>query len=250
MAVFFGILFLGIAGGLFYAARNQKGKATSMAATETSTAQLLGDIHKNIVETLDAESLNERCEVKGVVECDAPLTAPLSDKPCVAYKKLVTRQYEEEVTETDSDGKQETKTQRGHETVESNDQRVNFWVRDETGRIMVDPTDAELDMQQTDERYDDERDSAWSTNRRRTLGHTTTEHALEVGTEVYILGFLVDVQGQPAITRPRTGKERFLISWRREEELSQAAEGSSRNFEIGAYVCAGLGVVLLIMGFL
>jgi hypothetical protein len=250
MAIFFGIVFLGIAAGLFYAGRSQKDKATSMAATETSTAQLLGEIHKNILETLDAESLNQRCEIKGVIECDTPLTAPLSGKQCVAYAQMVTRQYEEEVTETDSDGNTETKTQRGHETVETTDQRVNFWVRDETGRTVVDPTEAELDMKQTGENYENEPDTLWSTNRRRTLGHTTTEHALEVGAEVYILGFLVDMQGQPVVARSRAGNERFLISWRREEELTSAAEGSRRGFEIGAYVCAALGVILLITGFL
>jgi hypothetical protein len=244
-----GIICLAIAGGLWYASQGQAAKSTAMAVADTHTAQELQAIHERIVGSIGSDAFAEQCEVKGIIECDSPLSAPLSETPCVAYVYKVIREYEEEVTERDEEGNEEIKVKSGSETMETNDQRVQFWVRDETGRILVDPTNADIDMKKTGERFDDEDDQSWQVNR-RTVGYRKTEQALAVGNQVYVLGCATDVQGQPTMQRhPQDKSARFLISWKTEQELMSAAESGSRNYQIASYVLGGLGLLLIVLGF-
>ncbi len=234
---------------LFFVGQGQKAKGTAMAVADTHTAQLLKEMHGRIAGSVGAEAFQEHCEVKGIIECDHPLTAPLSQTSCVTYKHVVEREYEEEVVETDEEGKRETKVQRGSERVESHDKRVRFWVRDETGRTLVDPNGADMDLKKTGERYDEEQDT--SRGKRRTLGYSHTEHALPVGLAVYVLGCAVDFQGEPMMSRhPGDSKAKFLISWKTEQELAQSAESGQRHLQFAAAVVSGLGALLLVGGFL
>ncbi len=243
-----GVILLVLAVILFFVGRAQMAKSTSMAATETSTAQLVHTIHSRVVGSLGSEALAERCEVKGIIECDEPLHSPLSEAPCVAFRYTIRREYEETITETDAEGNRTTSTRSGSETVESQDKRARFWVRDDTGRVLVDPAGADLDLQKSGERYESAEEDSSGGRGRQTLGYTHNEHSLKVGSPVYVLGFAVDFQGQPMVARhPGGKKEKFLISWRGEQELIQSAEGGSRNATIAAGVFGVAGVVLLVL---
>lgn len=247
----FGVLSLIGAGVTFFMGRGEKAKSTAMAVADTHTAQELNEIHSRVVGTLDADALAEQCEITGVIECDTPLTAPLSKKTCVAYNHTISREYEEEVTETDSDGKRKTSTRRGSETVESNNRRVKFWVRDSSGQTLVDPEGAAIDLRNSGERFETADDDERGSKRRRTLGYRTTESILSVGSPVYVLGCAVDFQGQPMMSHhPRDKTQKFIISWKSEQELVGAAESGSRNLQITTYVLVGLGMLLIVLGFI
>jgi hypothetical protein len=115
--------------------------------------------------------------------------------------------------------------------------------------VLVDPTGADLDMKETGERYDEDRDDVRTG--RYTVGYRHREQALAVGAQVYILGFAVDHQGQPMIARhPSEPNEKFLISWRGEQALVNMASRGSRNAQMAAVVLGVLGVVLLVVGIL
>lgn len=240
-----GIILLAVAAGCFFAARGQMGRARVMSATDTYTAQMLNDLYTRVAAAVGGDALAEQCEVEGVIECDAPLTAPLSGTMCVAYTHTVVREYEEQVTTTDQQGNKETRTQQGSETVENDSRQVPFWVRDATGRVLVSPEQAELDLVDTGDRYDA---AAPTSGLPRTLGHRHHEQALPVSTRVYVLGCAVDGQGQPMIGRnPRDGKQKFIISRRSERELMSAAESAARNFTYAAAGLAALGVILIVI---
>lgn len=244
--IFIGVILLIVAAGCFFAARGQTNQLRSMSATDTFTANMLQDLYKQVVPTLGGEALSQQCEVEGVIECDAPLTSPLSKTMCVAYTRSVTREFEAEVTSTDQQGKKETRIERQSETVESEDRRTNFHVRDDSGRVLVNPEEAELDLVETANRYED---AAPTGARPRTLGHRYREETLAVGTRVYILGCAVDGHGQPMIARnPRDHKQKFMISRRGERELASAAERAARNFTYAAAGSGALGIVLLLIG--
>jgi hypothetical protein len=238
-----GILLLIVALICYFIARSQAGKLKAMNAADTYTAQMLSDLHSRVTAALGGEALAQPCEVEGVIESDAPLNTPLSNTACVAYTYQVSREYEEDVTSTDSEGKQVTRTERGSESLESEDRRVNFWVRDATGRALVIPDNADLDLVEITNRF--EAASSPGFARRRDLGRRSVEQALAVGTRVYVLGCAVDYQGQPAIGRsPKESKARFMISRRSERELTQSAASWSRNLY---YAAAGLGIVGLLL---
>ena len=245
--IFGGIILLIIAVVCFFWGRSQAGELRAMNAADTYTAQMLADLHGRVTASLGADALSQPCEVEGQIECDAPLTAPLSGTPCVAYTHTVTREYEEDVTSTDSQGKTETRAERRSETLENQQRRVNFWVRDATGRALIVPEGADLDLVEMANRY--EAAPARGYGRTRELGQRFVETVLAVGTKVYVLGCAIDYQGQPAIGRsPRQPSARFLVSRKSERELTQSAASWSRGLY---YVAAGSGVAglaLLIAG--
>lgn len=245
--IFFGIVLLAAAVICYVFARGQSGKLRAMNAADTFTAQMLRDLHARVVGSVGAEALAQPCEVAGTIESDAPLTAPLSGMACVAYTYGVSREYEEDVTSTDSDGKTKTETTRRSESVESDDKRAPFYVRDATGRVLVNPEDADLDMVDAGSRFDQAPPTRGE--RTRTLGYRHSVQALPVGTQVYVLGCAVDSGGQPAIGRgPRDRKLKFMISRRSERELANEAARTARWLYYATAGSGALGAVLLLLG--
>jgi hypothetical protein len=244
--IFVGILLLIVAVICFFWARSQAGQLQAMNAADTYTAQMVGELHGRVVTALGANALAQICDIEGVIECDAPLLAPVSGTPCVAYTHCVTREYEEDVTATNAQGKTETRTERRSETLQNEERRVSFWLRDDTGRTLVTPESADLDLLATGNRFDPVPPSG--NGRTRTLGQRAVESALPVGAKVYVLGCVVDHQGRPAIARsPRDAKQRFMISRKSERELAQSAAAWARGLR---YVAAGSGLgglILLLM---
>jgi hypothetical protein len=245
--IFAGILLLIVAVVCFFWARSQAGQLQAMNAADTYTAQMASDLHGRVAAALGADALAQICDIEGLIECDAPLTAPLSGTPCVAYTYSLNREYEEDVTATDAQGKTETRTERHSETLQNEDRRINFWLRDATGRTLVVPESADLDLLDTANRFDSA--PAPGNGRTRTLGQRAVESALPVGTKVYVLGCVVDYQGQPAIARsPRDAKARFMISRKSERELTQSAAAWARGLRYTAIGSGAIGLILLVMG--
>lgn len=244
--VFIGIISLAIAVGCFFAARSQVGRIGAMNAADTFTAQMLQDLYNQVVPALGGEALAQICEVAGTIEADAALSAPLSGTACVAYTHTVTREYEEDVTNTDEHGKITTSVVRHTETVESNTQHIRFFVRDATGRVLVDSEQATLDLAETGSRYDPAPPTRNA--RTRTLGYRHEEQALPLGAQVYILGCAVDGGGQPMIARNPRGKQAFFVSRRSERELTSAASSTARWLYYAAGGSCALGMLLLVIG--
>lgn len=242
-----GIILLAVAAACFFAARGQMGRLRAMSAADTYTARMLLDLYGRVAGAVGAEALAQPCEVEGAIECDAPLSGPISGAACVAYTHDVVREYEEDVTKTDAQGKTQTETERRSETLVSDSRRANFWVRDATGRVLVCPEQAELDLVETANRYEQAPTSAGA--RTRTIGHRHREQALPVGTRVYVLGCAVDSGGQPMIGRnPRDAGQKFIVSRRGERELTRAAATAARNFTYAAAGLGALGAILLAIG--
>ncbi|HEX5689453.1 MAG TPA: E3 ubiquitin ligase family protein [Roseiflexaceae bacterium] len=246
--IFGGIVLLIVAVICFFWARSQAGELHAMNAADTYTAQMASDLHGRVAAALGTDALAQVCDIEGVIECDAPLSAPLSGTACVAYTYSVTREYEEDVTATDAQGKTETRTERRSESLQSDSRQVNFWLRDATGRTLVIPESADLDLVSTGNRFDPA--PAPGTGRTRTLGQRVAENALPVGSKVYVLGCVIDHEGQPAIARsPRDAKARFMISRKSERELTQSAAAWARGLRYVAAGSGAIGLLLLAIGF-
>ncbi|GIV96687.1 MAG: hypothetical protein KatS3mg057_1344 [Herpetosiphonaceae bacterium] len=244
--LFVGVILLIAAAICFFVSRSNESRLHAMNAADTYTAQMLAEIHQRITTTLGADALAEPCEVEGVIECDQPLNAPLSGTPCVAYTYTVTREYEERVTRKDAQGKQETRMEQRSETVESDEKCVSFWVRDATGRTLIAPEGAELDMVENANRWEE---ANRLTSPANTKGYRRIERILPVGIQVYVLGCAVDNNGQPIIgSGPRSKSLKFLISRQSERDLARSAASAARNFRYAAAGCGAVGAVLLVMG--
>jgi hypothetical protein len=204
-------------------------------------------VYRKVAGGVGADALSQPCEIEGSIECDSPLVGPVSKQPCVAYSYSQSREYEERVTSTDSTGKRETKVERRSEQIKGENRRTNFYLRDATGRTLVLPEGAELDLADSGKRFD-EVQQPW-TGATRTLGQTHTEQSLTPGTRVYILGCAVDHQGAPAVARhPSNPKQRFLVSRKSERELAGSAAAWARNMYYAAAGAGALGLILTLWG--
>jgi hypothetical protein len=244
-----GVILLIIAVICFFVARSNASSLAAMNATDTYTADLLAEVYRKVSSGVGADALAQPCEIAGTIECSSPLTGPVSKNPCVAYTYTLTREYEERVTSTDSNGKQTTAVERRSEQLKSEDRRVNFYVRDATGRTLVLPEGADLDLAESGSRFDAVQ-QPWS-GLTRALGQRHSEQSLAPGTQVYILGCAVDHQGVPAVARhPTNASQRFLVSRKSERELADSAFAWSRNMNYAAAAAGILGLILTVLGLL
>ncbi|EFO78925.1 hypothetical protein OSCT_3220 [Oscillochloris trichoides DG-6] len=244
-----GVILLIVGVICFFVARSKANALHAMNAADTYTAQLLAEVHRKITSTLGGNGWAQPCEIEGIIECDSPLKGPISGQPCVAYYYTQSREYEERVTSTDSDGKRETTVERRSEQLRSEDRRIKFYVRDETGKTLVMPEGADLDLLETGNRFDQD-EKPW-TGATRTLGQSHVEQSLAVGTKVYLLGCAVDREGSVAVGKhPKDSKHRFMISRKSEQELANSAAFWSRNLYYAAAASGGLGLILVVLGML
>jgi hypothetical protein len=218
------------------AATRGEDRLLAIMDTPTSSARdILAMHHKN-------GAYGQACEVVGVIECDASLSGPLSEKACVAYSHTLTWEEWGRPGMFDKRAGTNDLVYRSGGT-EFDDRRApTFWVRDASGRVLVDPINAELDLQPIDSRYEVVT-SSFGDSERRTRHE---EKALPLGQQVYVLGYLGEHQGQPIIQRhPTTPAKKFLISYRDEQALTRSNRARAALFYFVGGISGSAGVLLI-----
>jgi hypothetical protein len=259
MAIFGGILIVvGII--LFFIHKNYSSKLRSIRLATASTTAELNRIASEVAKEIGDGNLREYVKVRGLTRCDRPLISELAQKPCVYYQMSVVREYEEQKSETDSDGKTVTKTVRGSETISSNSQSVPFRLQDSTGEVMVNLDGGNIDTVKVLNEFRQENSGGSisfggfslnvSTNfgGRRTLGYRYTESILPCDREVLVIGTAADNRNQVTLCKPIQSDKKFIISLKSEEELSKSTATAAQAFFYGAIACSVFGIVLLIIG--
>jgi hypothetical protein len=204
--------------------------------TPTSSALDIQSIHRN------NGAYGQACEVAGVIECDASLSGPLSGQACVAYShSLMWEEWGKPGLFDKRSGTSDLVYRTGG--TEFDDRRAQtFWVRDASGRVLVDPINAELDLQAIDSRYEVVT-SGYGDSERRTRRE---EHGLPLGQPVYVLGYLAERQGQPIIQRHASDpSKKFLISYRSEQALTRTNRLRTAVFYFIAGISGSAGVLLI-----
>lgn len=243
---------------LYFVHRRQTRKLSHMKGLRTSTIQSLHDTARSVAAEIGAGSWGEYVEVKGQVRCDRPLTSELTQTPCVHYQMQVVREYED--METDSDG--DRKTRRRSDTVSSNRQSIPFWIEDDTGRIEIEPGDADIDTVQVLNDFRPEASSgaqfslgSFNLNLGanigvglggRTLGYRFVEKVLPLDRRVYVLARASDHSGRVTLIKPTESGQLFLISLKSEEQLTASSQRTADWTFYGMFACLGLGLVLVI----
>lgn len=233
-----------------------------MKFVKTSTAKEIIEMQASISNEIGAGGFQQQVELKGMIHCDAPLTAELSGQQCVYYNMNVEERYEESYTETDSQGRTQQRTRTGNASVSGNTQTTRFFVEDETGKILVSPSDAQIDAVQVVDRYEPYQMGrtsvqfgsftftlpAMQTGARKILGYHYRESILPLGKNVYVLGEVRDSEGQPIIQKPQEKGKPFIISVKSEEELTRGKEQSITFMLYGAIAAFIIGAALVIAG--
>ena len=88
-------------------------------------------------------------ELKGTVECEQPLESFLAQVPCVYYSYDIEERWSRMVTTEESDGKGGTRTvtreESGWTTVGSQTEMIPFYIKDDTGHLLVRPEGARIE---------------------------------------------------------------------------------------------------------
>jgi hypothetical protein len=209
-----------------------RGEGSLLAMADAPTVSVAEAIERARRVRSGAAVFGDAVEVVGSVECDAPLRAPYSERLCLAYDYSVSEEHEQRVG-----GVRGLSRGREIETnaFSSQGQRVpRFYVRDATGRIAVETAGAAIDMLETVARYEEYTGVG---GREREIWRE--ERALPIDGHVYVLGYLGDLGGEPALMRhPLHKGRRFIISHRDERALGSA----TRRRAYGLYLASGLGL--------
>lgn len=261
---------------LFFVQRHYRLKLRSLQLATPATTAELRHLQRQVAREIGGGHLREYVKITGHVTTGSPLISPLTQTPCVYYKMLVTREYEEENGEIDVKaidvkailmGNSEGQTYRptpgsSSETVSSHSQLIPFRLRDRYGEVEVEATGAEIETVKVLDEFRPASDpnclsfgsftlntGNLSVNRSTgtTLGYRYQEWILPVDRSVLIVGSASDQTGALRIERPTTRGQKFFISLKSEESLSQDTRRAIRYASLGAGACGGLGLVLILM---
>ena len=248
---------------LFFVQKHQRGKAFSLRKARAVTVAELQHLAREVAAEIGGGSWQDYVKLTGTIRCDRPLTSELKQEPCVHYQMSVRREYEETVTKRDSDGKSYRDTERGSETVSSNQRSVPFHVEDHTGQIEVNPNGASIETVKILDEFRQEQSAGGmisfggfslalgsTSGNRRTLGYHYTESILPTEQQVLVVATVSDQTGHLVLQRPAEKANQFIIALKTEAELTRVTQ---RNAQISFYSmigCLGIGALLLIMGVL
>ncbi|MFM7599742.1 MAG: E3 ubiquitin ligase family protein [Pseudanabaena sp.] len=261
MAIFGGILIvIGII--LFFVQKNYSTKLQSIKLATASTVGELQQIASEIAGEIGGGNLREYVKVRGIVRSDRPLISELKQEPCVHYTMRVVREYEEQQTTTDSEGKTRTETRRNSETVSSNSQSIPFTLQDHSGELVVSPDGGNIETVQILNEFRQENFNSSSISfggfslaigagmggGRRTLGYRYTESILPCDREVLVIGTAADDGGQVTLRKPIQSDKKFIISLKSEEELAKSTASAVKGFLYGEIACLAIGTILVILG--
>ena len=207
----------------------------------------------------DGGALSEMVEMVGDVDCAQPLISPLGERPCVHYEMRITRRYEEEYEERDSEGRVRRRTRTGSEVMSSNRESRDFDLVDPDGgriRVRLDAADFDKLTQSVDDfRPGEQRGAALSFGRfamqlggighgRRTLGYHYHEEIFGLDGRVTLIGQATDKDGLSV----GAGGLAFIVSHRSKQEMLGSAKSSAKMTSIGSGIAALVGVGLTIAG--
>lgn len=202
-------------------------------------------------------------ELKGEVECERPLTTPAGKIQCAYYEFV----KERERAVADEEG--ETTVKR--DVVTSERRSVPFYLRDSSGRILIEPEKASIEAMDTYSRYipatrpreslaskalelagDVAKDVIFDERRRKPesafLGTSVKERAVKIGQPVYVLGEVKKIEKELVVTKPGGGP--FIITCKSEEEMTKAIRKDILMARIGGIVFIAAGTLMVAGAFL
>ncbi|MEW6252036.1 MAG: LemA family protein [Planctomycetota bacterium] len=187
-------------------------------------------------------------ELKGTAEAELPLTSFLAESPCVYFAYTVQEHWSRTVRETyrDSQGRTHTRTRHesGWTTVASGGDQTPFYLRDDTGVLLIRPDGAKVEPAEVFDTtcgrsdplyYDRGPAHAVSHSDHRRRFH---EVAIPLHAQIYIVG---QARERADIVAPEIATDRdaplFLISTRTEAQISSGYK----------YTFWGLGILGLLL---
>ncbi len=257
-----GIILLLVALGMAYWRVLSRRRVADLLAADTRS---LGELCQEVAEVaaeIGPGSYARYVCVQGVILSPEALEAPVSGTRCVHYTHRITRLTEEERRVRDETGEVISRKDRREEVL-SDEVRTapDLRVEDASGAVPLDLEGAQLDLEETANRFEPSRTGKSSlrvgsltlstrpVGAAATVGYRVQEHVLPVGKQVTVVGELSDEGGSPRLRHP--GDRRLhAVSLKSRSELLAGTERSIRVAGALGIVSAAAGLALLIAGLL
>lgn len=241
----------------------QRRRIGHLLTARKTTVGELAETARTVAGELGGGGFEEVAALTGTVNCDAPLVAPLSGRPCLFYKMTVQRRYEEDVERRDDKGNVSRHTQRATETMSSQQESVHgFKLVDGTGAIDVSGEGLAHDaLIQSVDRFEPETGGGGglsigygrfsmtldrrSSGNRRTLGYEYEEHLVPLDGRFTVIGRVSDRAGPLTVEK---GGPVFSMSRKDRDEQIGGAKGTAQWTGIASGVGLIGAVVLMVLG--
>src|SRR5262245_51885501 len=165
-------------------------------------------------------------ELKGTAQAPRPLRSVLAAVDCVAYEWSCEERWSKTVSYRDSDGKWKTRHESGWTTVAEGAETIPFFLRDDTGDVLVRPDGAPVDMETVfDVECEPDDPPYYAHGPREAIAHSDeirqfTEQAVATGTPLYVVG---QAREREDVVAPEIAHDRdaplFLITTRAEKSI-------------------------------
>ena len=172
-------------------------------------------------------------ELKGSAESEAPLVSHLAGRRCVDYEWKVEEHWRRTTTTTDSKGRRTTRTTTGWETVARGGDRQSFYLKDDTGALLVHPRGARVDRAKIFDRTATRADSIYhgkgpATSVRGSTGKRRfSETGIPLHAPVYLVGSARERDDIVAPEIAAADGSEFIISTRDESSVSNGLAAAS-----------------------
>ena len=258
----------------FFSYRSNRAKLGEILYVPSSR---IGDIAERadaVSEVLGHGYSSDYTEIKGQMIAPNRLRAPLSQEECVYYRSTVNREWEEEESYRDTEGRHQTRTHSGSDTIFFEEKGIPFQVDDGSGCLWVDPENADIDLTNCLDQGAPEHAVQLSHNQLRfnqlrlpttaaslrrnrwVTGYHFRESIFEPEGQLSLLCTVVDQDGQLTLVHPSEKDQRYVISHKTEEELVTDLESTNTWLFWGgivsgilAVLSAGIGLVTGSTGF-
>lgn len=232
--------------------RKNHGRYQEMQYQRTST---LEDV-VSVVDSMAAVDVTYRhyCELKGILQADAPVIAPFCEFPVAYYSNRCLSVTQQTQTVRDKDGNRHTFTTKSEQEVSSESSTAEIYVTDpSTGRrIYIDKQSYgdTMELMEGCDRFEPV-NSPWMQNNMgrfqinfsfsgaNHLGYRFVERILPQGQPVYLLGEVYKRGDRYYIGKAVREKKPSLLSFRTEEEIVKKAK-SSRTVGLVVLIAAVL----------
>ena len=252
----------------FLGYRSTKNKQAEILTVQTSRIQDIKERAEAVSETLGQGYCSDYTEIKGQLEANEVITAPLSGEDCVYYRSSISREWEELERYTDSEGQAQERSNQVSEIIYSSSSSTSFFINDGSGKLRVNPERAEIELETVLAEQKTETQVQILNHTLRTqegltldvspdtqrweeadnyshLYYRFSESVLKPNGLLYTLGTVVDTDGVLTLVKPTEKGQRYIISRKSEEELVAQQESQQKGLRLAAIIFALIGLICI-----
>ncbi len=193
-------------------------------------------------------------ELNGTAEAPRPLRSVLAAVECVTYEWSCKERWSKTVSYTDSKGNRRTRRESGWTTVAEGNEAIPFFVRDDTGEVLVRPDGARVEMETVfDVEVEPDDPLYYAKGPQEAISHSDeirqfTETAVPIGTRLYVVG---QARERDDIVAAEIAHDKdaplFLITTRAEKSISLGLRWQAIGWDIASLLAVAGGVIFAIL---